>query len=75
MSWKIRSPTPAASHAAIENEDTLANPQHTEGGELTRFDRVITNPPFSQNYAKMGLKFPERFRFGWCPEGGGNASG
>jgi len=59
--------------ADIRNEDTLAAPQHTEGGELMRFDRVITNPPFSQNYAKKDIQFPERFRFGWCPEGGKKA--
>jgi type I restriction enzyme M protein len=59
--------------ADIKNEDTLAAPQHTEGGELMRFDRVITNPPFSQNYEKKDIKFPERFRFGWCPEGGKKA--
>lgn len=59
--------------ADIKNDDTLAAPQHTEGGELMRFDRVITNPPFSQNYDKKDIKFPERFRFGWCPEGGKKA--
>jgi type I restriction enzyme M protein len=59
--------------ADIRNDDTLAAPQHTEGGELMRFDRVITNPPFSQNYEKQDIKFPERFRFGWCPEGGKKA--
>jgi len=59
--------------ADIRNDDTLAAPQHTEGGELMRFDRVITNPPFSQNYEKSGLAFPERFRFGFCPEGGKKA--
>lgn len=59
--------------ADLRNEDTLAAPQHTEGGELMRFDRVITNPPFSQNYEKKDLLFPERFRFGWCPEGGKKA--
>ena len=59
--------------ADIKNDDTLAAPQHTEGGELTRFDRVITNPPFSQNYERKGLPFPERFRFGYCPEGGKKA--
>ncbi|MBL9027439.1 MAG: SAM-dependent DNA methyltransferase [Myxococcales bacterium] len=59
--------------ADIKNDDTLAQPQHTEGGELMRFDRVITNPPFSQNYEKKDLTFPERFRFGWCPEGGKKA--
>ena len=59
--------------ADIRNEDTLAAPQHVEGGELIRFDRVITNPPFSQNYERQGLAFPERFRFGFCPEGGKKA--
>ena len=38
-----------------------------------RFDRVITNPPFSQNYSDEGMKFPERFRYGWCPESGKKA--
>ncbi|MGH9883900.1 MAG: N-6 DNA methylase, partial [bacterium] len=46
---------------------------HTEGGELIRFDRVISNPPFSQNYSQDGLPFKERFRFGLCPEGGKKA--
>jgi len=59
--------------ADIRNDDTLAAPQHTEGGELMRFDRVITNPPFSQNYDRSAMSFPERFRFGWCPEGGKKA--
>ena len=59
--------------ADVRNEDTLASPQHTEGGELMRFDRVITNPPFSQNYDRGTLTFPERFRFGWCPEAGKKA--
>ena len=59
--------------ADIRNADTLAEPLHTEGGELMRFDRVITNPPFSLNYSKDGIPFPERFRYGWCPEGGKKA--
>jgi type I restriction enzyme M protein len=59
--------------ADIRNGDTLAEPLHTEGGELMRFDRVITNPPFSLNYTKDGIPFPERFRYGWCPEGGKKA--
>ncbi|PYE85166.1 N-6 DNA methylase [Phyllobacterium leguminum] len=29
------------------NEDTLAEPKHIENGELRRFDRILTNPPFS----------------------------
>ena len=59
--------------ADIQNEDTLTNPQHVEGGELMRFDRVITNPPFSQNYSRDGLRFPERFHYGFCPETGKKA--
>jgi len=56
--------------ADIHNDDVLWNPMHVEGGELMRFDRVITNPPFSQNYTKEGMKFSERFRYGSCPETG-----
>jgi len=56
--------------ADIQNDDTLMHPQHREGGELMRFDRVITNPPFSQNYSRQGMEFPERFRYGFCPETG-----
>ena len=51
--------------ADIRNDDTLANPKHTEGGELMRFDRVITNPPFSQKYSKKNLSFEERFKHGY----------
>jgi type I restriction enzyme M protein len=59
--------------ADIQNDDTLWNPLHLDGGELMRFDRVITNPPFSQNYSKDGMKFAERFRYGLCPESGKKA--
>jgi len=48
----------------------LSSPLHLDGGELMRFDRVITNPPFSQNYSRDGMKFTERFRYGFCPETG-----
>lgn len=59
--------------ADVRNDDTLANPLHVKGGELERFDRVITNPPFSQNYDRDGIPFPERFAYGWTPEGGKKA--
>ncbi|HJW74271.1 MAG TPA: class I SAM-dependent DNA methyltransferase, partial [Thermoleophilia bacterium] len=59
--------------ANVENGDTLQDPMHTEGGELLRFDRVITNPPFSQNYDRQGMKFIERFAYGWCPDSGKKA--
>ena len=42
--------------ADLRNDDTLADPQHVRGGELMRFDRVITNPPFSQNYDRDGAR-------------------
>jgi len=44
------------SHASIKNADTFTDPQHTENGELVRFDRVLANPPCSQNYAKTKSK-------------------
>lgn len=68
------------SNAWLENEDTLADPRHIEGGELRRFDRVLTNPPFSLNWGHTE-KSPdgslawnptfreERFRFGEVPLG------
>jgi type I restriction enzyme M protein len=56
--------------ADIQREDTLLHPLHREGGELERFDRVITNPPFSQNYTRSDMEFPERFDWGWCPTTG-----
>lgn len=59
--------------ARIENEDTLQNPRHIVDGELERFDRVLSNPPFSQNYEKTNLEFKNRFNHGWCPESGKKA--
>jgi type I restriction enzyme M protein len=56
--------------ADIKLEDTLLHPLHRDAGELERFDRVIANPPFSQNYTRNNMEFPERFRWGWCPTTG-----
>jgi len=61
--------------ADLRNDDTLAEPQHVEGGELMRFDRVLSNPPFSINWGTTDTdragqpvwapKFrAERFRYG-----------
>ena len=61
------------SDADLRNGDTLAEPLHVKGGELMRFDRVITNPPFSQNYSADDLPFRERFPYGFCPESGKKA--
>ena len=61
------------SHAVIRQQDTLREPQHlTEANELARFDRVLANPPFSQNYIKKDIKFPGRFPV-WMPEKGKKA--
>ena len=60
--------------ADLQNEDTLAAPQHLDDdGELLRFNRVLTNPPFSQNYQKADMRFPERFVYGFAPETGKKA--
>ncbi len=59
--------------ADIQNDDTLAHPRHLDHGELRRFDRVITNPPFGINYSREGMEFRERFRYGFCPESGKKA--
>jgi type I restriction enzyme M protein len=60
--------------ADIQLEDTLLHPMHREAGELERFDRVIANPPFSQNYSRgESMEFKERFRWGWCPTSGKKA--
>ncbi|WP_440072305.1 N-6 DNA methylase [Streptosporangium sp. OZ121] len=60
-------------NADLENEDTLADPRHLEGGELSRFERVLTNPPFSLNYSAADMKHPERFIYGYAPESGKKA--
>jgi type I restriction enzyme M protein len=61
--------------ADLRNNDdgTLEDPAHITGGELQRFDRVITNPPFSMNYSANAIPFPERFRYGYTPEKGKKA--
>ncbi|MBK7052385.1 MAG: N-6 DNA methylase [Rhodoferax sp.] len=50
----------------IENGDTLEDPLLLDGNSLRKFDRVLANPPFSQNYSRATLKHPSRFRE-WCP--------
>ena len=61
-------------NADLQNDDTLATPKHDEpNGELTRFDRVITNPPFSQNYHEEGMQHKERFALRVGPETGKKA--
>lgn len=59
--------------AQIENEDTLQAPQFIEKGYIKKFDRVIANPPFSQNYTRASIEYPQRFRYGFAPETGKKA--
>jgi len=59
--------------AHIENEDTLTTPMFLENGYIKRFDRILANPPFSQNYTKTNMQFPERFKYGFTPENGKKA--
>lgn len=59
--------------AQIENEDTLQSPQFIEKGYIKKFDRVIANPPFSQNYTRASIEHPQRFRYGFAPETGKKA--
>lgn len=60
-------------HADIRQEDTLRRPQHrAENGELARYDRVLANPPFSQNYIRKDIDYPGRFAV-WLPEKGKKA--
>jgi len=60
-------------HADIRQEDTLRRPQHRDdGNELARFDRVLANPPFSQNYIRKDIEYPGRFAV-WLPEKGKKA--
>lgn len=56
--------------ADIRLGDTIEDPQHTSGGSLVKYDRILANPPFSQNYSKENMQFPSRFRFGYAPETG-----
>ena len=60
------------SRFTIENGDTLENPLLLKDGKIRTFDRVLANPPFSQNYNRAGLKFSERFQE-FCPETGKKA--
>ena len=59
--------------AHVENEDTLETPMFVEGNYIKQFDRVIANPPFSQNYSRATMKFPQRFHHGFTPESGKKA--
>ncbi|MFD3732900.1 N-6 DNA methylase [Streptomyces sp. NPDC058632] len=54
--------------------DTLTDPLHSlQDGHLRRFDRVLTNPPFSMNYSEKEMRHPERMKYGWTPGQGRKA--
>ena len=63
--------------ANLQNDDTLTEPKHVEGGELIRFDRILTNPPFSINFGPTDKEsqehfapnFPDRYSYGSVPIG------
>jgi type I restriction enzyme M protein len=59
--------------AGIKHGDTLKEPLHLAGDSgIRRFDRVIANPPFSQNYSTENMKYKERFTH-FMPETGKKA--
>ena len=49
-------------NANIKMGDTLANPLLKVNGILTKFDIVVANPPFSQNYKTEGMQNKDRFQ-------------
>lgn len=57
----------------VEYGDTLAEPLNEKNGQLIQFDRVIANPPFSQNYNRAEMKYTSRFPYGFAPETGKKA--
>ncbi|MAR92202.1 MAG: restriction endonuclease subunit M [Pseudomonadales bacterium] len=67
--------------ANLQNDDTLERPRHLDdGGTLRRFDRILTNPPFSINFGSKDKDDSgqdvfqpqfrsERFKYGEVPLG------
>lgn len=54
-------------NADIRKGDTIGDPQHTKGGELMSFDRVLANPPFS--LSKWGKDKADNDPYGRFPYG------
>ena len=50
-------------NANIHHCDTLLNPTLIKDGKLIKYDIVVANPPFSQNYTIKNMKFTDRFSF------------
>ncbi|MHB1455885.1 MAG: type I restriction-modification system subunit M, partial [Armatimonadota bacterium] len=58
----------------IQLGDTLVEPHWLENGQVRQFDRVIANPPFSQNYTRSDKMLAQnRFVYGWAPQSGKKA--
>ena len=49
--------------ADIQHGDTLLHPKHVKNGTLEKFDIVVANPPFSQNYSKKEMEYQDRFSY------------
>jgi type I restriction enzyme M protein len=48
-------------NANIQQGDTILDPKLVENGQLRKYDIVVANPPFPQNYTTAAMKFKERF--------------
>lgn len=60
--------------ADIQHGDTLVEPHWHDGNHVRQFDRVIANPPFSQNYTRNEkMQYQNRFVYGWAPQTGKKA--
>ena len=61
-------------YADIQHGDTIMEPYWQKDGTVRQFDRVIANPPFSQNYMKSDkMNCQNRFVYGWAPQTGKKA--
>lgn len=57
--------------AHIEQGDTITTPEHKkDDGRIKTFDKILANPPFSQNYTMADVEYQNRFAYGWAPETG-----
>jgi type I restriction enzyme M protein len=52
--------------ASVLRGNAITNPRHlSNAGDLKRFDRVLTDPPFGTRYEQEELSFPQQTRYGW----------
>lgn len=60
--------------ADIQHGDTLTEPHWHNDQHVRQFDRVLANPPFSQNYTRNEkMQHQNRFVYGWAPQTGKKA--